>query len=43
LTAKVTVVVIMVFGGGMLALAVMYNQFLKNMMTEQDRDVAQHG
>jgi hypothetical protein len=43
LTAKVTVVVIMVFGGSMLALVVVYNQFLKNMMTEQDRDVAQHG
>jgi hypothetical protein len=43
LTVKVTVVVIMVFGGSMLALVVVYNQFLKNMMTEQDRDVAQHG
>jgi uncharacterized membrane protein YgdD (TMEM256/DUF423 family) len=43
LTAKVTVVGIMVFGGSMLALAVMYNQFLKNIMTEQDRDISQHG
>jgi hypothetical protein len=43
LTAKVTVAVTTVIGGSMLGLSVLYGQLLDNLITDQDREVAQHG
>lgn len=43
LTAKVTVAVTTAVSGSMLGLSVLYGQLLDNLITERDREVAQHG
>jgi hypothetical protein len=43
LTAKVTVAVTAAVGGSMLGLSVLYGQLLDNLITDRDREVAQHG
>ena len=43
LTAKVTVAVTTAVGGSMLGLSVLYGQLLDNLITDRDREVAQHG
>ncbi|KAG9197131.1 hypothetical protein G6514_002244 [Epicoccum nigrum] len=43
LTAKVTVAVTTAVGGRMLGLSVLYGQLLDTLITDRDREVAQHG